>query len=188
MMSVAFCRSRATKIKVAGDFEFIELQLKIRGQPNPETGMIINLIHVDETLDHLGRVLESGQISTIKDAVVLVFEQAQVRLKSYLINDFELVFKQPQFGYLFSYDGIAFSIELHKHMRYQMQFGQARVRFSFDAFYKLSDRERRQDYWQFGMADSAVEALKGKFPYADRWEFHDHLSQEIQSLERIISH
>lgn len=183
-MSIAFCRSRATKIKIAGDFEFIEIQLKINGQPDSESGMILNLVHVDETLDHLDKVLESGQISTLKDAVILVFEQAQIRLKTYLVNQFELVFKQPQFGYLFIYDGISFSIELQKYMRYQMQFGLARVRFSFDAFYKLSDRERRQDYWQFGMAESAVAALKGKFPYADRWDFCDEITQELQSLER----
>lgn len=187
MVTLAFCRSRAAKIKVADDFEFIELQLKMRGPIDSESGMIINLVHVDETLDYLDKVLESGQSATLKDAIVLVFEQAQVRLKTYLIDDFELVLKQPQYGYLFIYDGIALSIELHKFMRYQSQFGQARVRFGFDAFYKLSDRERRQDHWHLGMANTPVEALKGKFPYADRWEFQDYLTHENQSLERLIS-
>jgi len=95
-----------------------------------------------------------------------------------------LAFYQPQFGIRYIYDGQDIQVELEKFMRYQNRFGNARVGFDFENFNKLPDRERRQDYWILGQADSPSLALKGKFPYGYFWEFVDIITNEIDRLER----
>lgn len=181
---VAFSRSLRTTYRVAEDTEYIVLEARLYGEISPETGMILNLAHFDDVLNHLNRFLAQVSFPTLRDSILGAYLELKRLLTPYAYTRLIVVFYQPQFGIRYLYGGQEIQIELEKFMRYQKRFGIARVGFDFDNFNKLHDRERRQDYWVLGQADSPSLALKGKFPYAYLWQFTDLITNEIDRLER----
>lgn len=177
-------RSRPAMLKVAEDLDYIDLQIHVCGEPDETTGMVLNLIHLDENLNQIHNFIGQINFPTIREALLACFQEGQRLFKVYEIRSLMVSFYQPHLNVSYSYDGNKIAIELKKFMRYQDSFGYATVGFDFESFSKLNDRERRQDYWQMGMAESPVLALKGRFPLASYWTFSDQITQEVQRLER----
>lgn len=183
--NLSFSCEKKILVRVADDYDFIALQLQVSGAPDPDTGMILNLIHIEEALAHLETFLGKMRFSTMKEALEGAYQQVEKLLAAYSVKAFEVAFAQPHVGVTYRFSGQQIKIELKKFMRYQDAFGYARVGFDFEGYAKLADRERRQDFWQMGMAESPAEALKGRFPLALWWEFANEITGELQKLERI---
>jgi hypothetical protein len=185
-LELALVRSLRSVHKVAQEIEYLELEVSLYGQVDSETGMILNLVHFDDVIKSLAEYLAQGDFPTVRDSLLGGYLELKRLLTPYFYDRLRLSFFQPQFGMRYFYGGQEIHIEIEKFMRYQNQFGLARVAFQFDHFAQLPDRERRQNYWSLGVAESPSLALKGKFPYAYLWEFKDFLSQEIYRLERSL--
>jgi hypothetical protein len=183
-IELAFVRSLKTTFKVADDTEYVVLEARLFGEIESDTGMILNLTHFDDVLNQLNHFLSQVSFPTLRDSILGAYLELKRHLTPYQYKKVSLAFYQPQFGIRYVYGGQNIHIELEKFMRYQNRFGNARVGFDFENFNKLPDRERRQDYWILGQADSPSLALKGKFPYGYFWEFVDIITNEIDRLER----
>jgi hypothetical protein len=180
----AFVRSLKTTYRVADDTEYVVLEARLFGEIEADTGMILNLTHLDDVLSQLNHFLSQVSFPTLRDSILGAYLELKRLLTAYQYKKIVIAFHQPQFGVRYIYGGQDIHVELEKFMRYQNQFGIARVGFDFENFQKLPDRERRQDYWILGQADRPSLALKGKFPYGYLWEFTNLITNEIDRLER----
>jgi hypothetical protein len=183
-IQLAFVRSLKTIHRVAGDKEFMILEARLFGDISSDTGMILNLVHFDDVLNHLNQFLNQAIFPTLRDSLLGSYLELKRLLTPYQYKKIIVAFYQPQFDTRYLYDGQDIQIELERFMRYQDRFGTAKIGFDFESFNKLPDRERRQEYWILGQADSPSLALKGKFPTAYLWQFTDLITNEIDRLER----
>ena len=186
MSRVRFFYKQWVRLKLVDDWDFAELGCQIEGAVDPLTGMILDLRLLQSLLTQMQNQGERANWGTLKEALEALYHTGQIYFKAYPhIQSFDLTYEQVAAGLKYIFNGQELQVEISKYMRYQDQFGRARIGFHFDSFLKLNDRERRQDLWQMGMAESPALSLKGKYPLALFWEFTHQLSGEIDYIERI---
>jgi len=169
---------------ISEQHDLYSLSLSFRGVPDQATGMVINLSVVEYWLKQIKILTESRGFDTLKKLFETIQDYLIGQAKGYSCQIESIEIGQPFTQVYFKYKQDKIFVTLVKNMRYQNQFGLAKVGFDYESYNKIPDRERRQDVWMLSMAENAALALKGRFPLALFCEFKDLVTGQLIRFER----